>query len=347
MMTQKNGNGATPEARKSKRLWEELSALADRAQKKGIRNLSADELARLDRLYRVTSVHLAQAQTRGADHSLASDLNQLVARVHSLIYAAPRTNPLTVVLHFYAVGFARAVARTAPYHLAAAVLLLAGIGVGFYAADSDPNSAYAFAMRGDVRMPGSSPDQLEHILRSGRDEDAGFKTVFMSFLFTNNTSVGFKAFALGILCGVPTVFLLLTNGAMLGSFAAIHHNKDITWELWAWLLPHGITELGAIVLCGGAGFMLGMAVIRPGRYTRREALLLAGREALRLALGVVPMFLLAAYIESFVRQSNLDIFERIEVAAATAILWAAYFGVGAWLEHVSPKIPRRTHQSLL
>ena len=68
----------------------------------------------------------------------------------------------------------------------------------------------------------------------------------------------FFAFTLGVLGGVPTVFLLITNGAMLGAFSAMHHDVGVYAEWWAWILPHGITEIGAIFLCGGAGLMLGM-----------------------------------------------------------------------------------------
>src|SRR6185312_7085837 len=119
-------------------------------------------------------------------------------------------------------------------------------------------------------------------------------------------------------------FLMLYNGMLLGVFAAIHKRAGIESEMWAWLLPHGITEMSAIALCGGVGFMFGLAVLAPGRMTRTEALRQAGREAGAIMLGVAGMLLAAAVIESYLRQSHLSTEARLSFAAATALFWVAF-----------------------
>lgn len=316
---------------KAKPVWDELTALLDKARARGPKGLSAEELARLDRLYRLTTIHLAQIRLRTTNQALLEQLNRLVARAHSFIYVSPKKNPLRRIAEFYLVGFGRAVARTWKYQVAAALLMVVAAWVGHYVAMENELPAYAF-MSGDIRLPGSTPEQLKAVLRSGREQDAEEKLMFASFLLTHNTKVGFTAFALGVLAGIPTVFLIITNGAMLGAFSAIHYRKGIVAEMWAWLLPHGVTELTAIVLCGGAGLMLGMAVLHPRFTTRSQSLLDAGKEAIRIVMGVIPMFVLAGLIESFVRQSHMTTLQRLVFAGATAVFWSLYFGLGAVME---------------
>jgi len=133
---------------------------------------------------------------------------------------------------------------------------------------------------------------------------------------------------LGVLAGVPTVLLLLYNGMMLGAFVALHVQAGIGMEMWAWILPHGITELSAIALCGGVGLMLGRAVVSPGLKTRTQSLVDTGREAASTAVGIAGMLLIAAFIESFVRQSYLSTTARLTFAALTAVFWALYVAFG-------------------
>jgi uncharacterized membrane protein SpoIIM required for sporulation len=117
------------------------------------------------------------------------------------------------------------------------------------------------------------------------------------------------------------------NGQLLGAFAALYHGRGLSLELWGWLLPHGVTELAALALCGGAGLVLGHRLVFPGRHTRLENLAHGGREAGLIVLGAVAMFLIAGVIEGVFRQAVHDMTARYAVAVATAAAWAAYFGL--------------------
>lgn len=322
-----------PGVEKMKPVWDELEHLVQRVRKSGVRSLSAGEIAELDRLYRLTTVHLAQLRGRAVNPALVENVNRLVGRAHAVVYAAPRFNPLMAVVSFYATGFARAIARTWPYQAVAVGLLLFGTVVGYAMAGASPVAAYALVMPGeDIRLPGASREQLEAVLRAGRDQSLREKAAFAGMLLQHNTRVGFNAFAGGILGGVPTVMLMTYTGAFLGGYTHFHHEKGAGLEWWAWILPHGITEIGAACLCGGAGLMLGMALLRPGNRTRRQSLTAAGREGLNIALGVIPMFVAAGFIESFIRQSHMTTAERMAFAAATGIFWAAYIIMGFYAE---------------
>lgn len=320
-----------------KQEWDELAQLVERG-KRSLRRLSPEERERLDELYRRTTVHLARVRTRTRDDHLISYLSHLTAAAHSLIYLPPRQSVWGGAATFVTEGFARVIMRYWRLHLISFVLVIGGGLIGFFAASSDPFVAHALWPSGDVRQPGSTPDQLLEVLRSGRDDGGGKKFFFASFLFQNNLKVSLLAMATGVLASIPTVFLLVFNGMLLGVFVSIHYQAGIRAEMWAWILPHGVTEFGAIILCGGAGLMLGRALVHPGLQSRRQSLKKAGQEAARVCCGVAVMLIAAAVIESYVRQSHWSTSSRMLFAAGTAVFWAVYFGHGAYKERMVHRI---------
>lgn len=307
--------------------WDELERLTQRAGKSPKR-LSPDEKNRLDVLYRRTTVHLSQVRTRTSDLPLAQYLNSLTAAAHSLIYLPPKEPALKGAVLFVIEGFARAIARQWVFHATSAALLLSGALLAYLAGTADPLALYALMPAGDPRAPGASPELLRQILRSGRTDGHSTKFLFASFLFSHNLKVGMMCMALGVLAAVPTVLLTVYNGMIMGAFVAVHHQAGIVAEMWAWILPHGITEIGAIILCGGIGLQLGWAVVSPGLRSRGEALKSAAPEVGRTIMGAMLMLIFAAIIESYLRQSHLSTGERLTFAASTAVFWIGYIGVG-------------------
>lgn len=322
---------------RNKKDWEELESLLTTAEKK-IRKLTVDDIIRLESLYRRVTVQLAQVATRTRDHSLHEYLNRLSARAHAVIYLPPRTSMFAGFVSFVTTGYARLIARHWKPHLISLFLLLGGMMLGYVASMNNTAAAYALLPPGDIRTPGATREQLIEVLRSGREQDGGEKFFFASFLFQHNFRVGLLAMATGIAAGVPTVFLMLYNGMMLGAFVAVHHMKGIDAEMWAWLLPHGVTELGAIVLCGGMGLALGQCVIRPDGLSRLDRLQLEGPEVSRTGIGIGMMLVFAAVVESYVRQSYWDTNQRLGFASATLLFWILYITWGRIAENQSQKI---------
>jgi uncharacterized membrane protein SpoIIM required for sporulation len=304
--------------------WNELEALVRKAHR-SLRRMSPEELSRLDVLYRRTTVHLAQVATRTTDTRLIAYLNDLTAAAHAVIYLPPRKSAWQGAGRFAVEGFPRLVARCWPFHAASAILLIAGAFLGYFASMHDSLAAYALMMPGDVRSPGATREQLLEVLRHGRDTGGGEKFAFASFLFSHNLNVGIMAMALGVLGGVFTTMLILYNGMLLGAFVAIHHRAGISRELWAWILPHGITELLAIILFGGIGLLFAQAVIRPGLLSRAESLKQAGIAAGQTCLGAGAMLVLAAIVESYLRQSHLSTASRLAFAGGSVVFWALFF----------------------
>ena len=152
----------------------------------------------------------------------------------------------------------------------------------------------------------------------------GLKSIFSAGLFVHNTEVGIMAFATGILAGVPTLLLVFYNGLTLGAFASIFSHSDTRLLFWAWLLPHAIPELLATILCASGGLIIAKAVVAPGRAGTAAALREAARPALQMLAAAIPLLILAAAIESFLRQSNLSTGARYACAAAALGAIVAY-----------------------
>jgi uncharacterized membrane protein SpoIIM required for sporulation len=105
----------------------------------------------------------------------------------------------------------------------------------------------------------------------------------------------------------------------------LYRSRGIGAEFWAWVLPHGVTELLAVVLCAAAGLAFGGAFAFPGARTRRESIAATGREAALLVIGAIGMFLIAATIEGIFRQTVQSQAIRWSVAGSTAVFWLFYF----------------------
>ena len=305
--------------------WRELEGLLDRVDGAGIASLAPDELGRLPILYRAALSALSVAREISLDVNLREYLESLATRAYLCVYAT-RDDPLVAVERFVGVRFPAAVRRFRR-HVAVAVLLLAlGTATGRVLVLQDPDRFYALVPAGVAsgRSPASSTDDLRKVLYgSGGPADA--LTAFAMALFTHNALVGMTAFALGFAAGIPAVVLLFYNGAILGAFAALYEGRGIGLEFWAWVMPHGFTELLAVALCGGAGLVTAESLLFPGRHTRLENLAERGPQAGVILLGAILLLLVAGLIEGIFRQTVRDVGVRAGLAATTALAWGAYF----------------------
>jgi len=145
--------------------------------------------------------------------------------------------------------------------------------------------------------------QMEHMYDPANDDrigrDSGTDLMMFGHYIMNNISIGFRSFASGLLVGIGSVLVLVSNGVMIGTVAGHLTGIGYGGPFWRFVVGHSAPELLAIVISGGAGMRLGFALIAPGQLGRVAALLAAGRIGARLILGVFVMLLAAAFIEAF------------------------------------------------
>ncbi len=304
---------------------EEFARLLDDVESHRLRALPFDELRRLARLYRGETARLSRLRDRGGDLDQIAQLNTLCVRAHAFLYSARRRETTRSSVWR---GLTERLSKSGPLVTLAWTVMAIGAFIGFFLVRLDPTALYALMPSGF----GYDPAQIDALYSSESARDHFFareatsiaeNAVFGSFLLSNNTRVGILAFATGVLGGLPTLLLQFYNGIMVGTIAAIFLHPEHALLFLAWILPHGVPELTAITLCSAAGFALGRAVAAPGRSTRSEALREAGPTALALMLASLPLFLAAAWIESFIRQSTLGTAPRLGIAAAGVLVLGA------------------------
>lgn len=312
--------------RERERAWRALEGQVARVERQGLAALAPGELARFPQLYRTALSSLSVARAISLDRNVTDFLESLCGRAYVCLYGTRRRTG-GAVARFFAAEFPATVRRQWPMVALAAAFLLLGALVGFVLTWADAERYYSFVSpaMAQGRDPGASTQFLRQGLYDGGEEPEGMLAAFAAFLFTHNTQIGFLCFTLGFLAGLPVAWLLFLNGLLLGALAALYHDRGLAWDLWGWILPHGVPELLAIVLCGAAGLILARALIVPGRHTRLENLALAGRDAGRIAAGTIALFALAGLIEGFFRQLVTDLGTRYALATANALVLALYF----------------------
>lgn len=308
---------------------ERFESLLDRAERPRGARLGIGDWRDLGRLYREHAARLARERQRGDDPDALRHLNALCVRAHAVLAVPPPAEGSLAAAFLH--RLATAVGRTWRVQVAAWALLLLGMAVGAALSAGDPDAAASLVPSslgyegGQIeRLRQSEEARLQFLER--RPASVSQNALFGSLLFVHNTRVGLLSFATGILAGVPTILLQLYNGLILGAFGSMFLGGASTVPFLAWILPHGIPELTAITWCAAGGLMLGRAVAAPERRRRAEALREALDSAVVLLAGALPLFVAAALVESFVRESLLGTAPRLLVAAAMlamlcALLW--------------------------
>lgn len=313
--------------RERERSWRRLEALVDQAERRGVDSLTGQSLMEMPQLYRGVLSSLNVARTISLDKNVREYLEALSQRAYFVVYGV-RRHLREVVADFVLRAFPAAVRALRWHVLLAALTLIAGTWAGYQLTRHDPDRFYALVsdQMAQGRDPAASTESLREALYSD-DHEGGGLGYFASYLFAHNAQVGMLCLALGFVAGIPVFLLLLTNGLLLGAFVALYASRGLGGEFCAWIAPHGVTELLAVVLCSAGGLALAQALVFPGRRTRLRNLALEGRRAGVLLLGTVLMFLFAGVIEGIFRQVVHDVAVRTTVALLTAFFWIAYFGV--------------------
>lgn len=139
---------------------------------------------------------------------------------------------------------------------------------------------------------------------------------FQMFLMiaANNINVALKAFTYGIVAGIGTMYILIQNGIMLGSFQQMFIAKNLGMKFILVVGIHGVLEISAIVIAGTAGLILGLSYILPGTYLRKHSFLTAARDSVKILISLIPIFILAAFLESYItRYSEMPLYFSIPI----------------------------------
>ena len=136
-----------------------------------------------------------------------------------------------------------------------------------------------------------------HLGHLGRERQSDSDFMMFGFYIMNNISITFQLFASGLVLGLGTLFYVVVNGVFIGAASGHLINAGYQSTFFQFVIGHGSFELTALVVAGGAGFMLGHALLAPGMVGRLAALRLVAPRAVRIVMGAALMCLIAAFIE--------------------------------------------------
>ena len=295
--------------------WNRLEQLVAASGRRSVTSLTPAELQELALLYRQSASDLSTVREDPTSTQLALYLNQLLGRAHNLIYMGRRASRRGIWT-FYKNTYPKIFRETFPDTFAAFVLFLVAGLAGVLMGLADPGFSRYFL----------GPHMMQSIEnhKMWTDSIVTIKPMASSGIMTNNMSVAFAAFAFGITAGIGTVWMMLLNGLMMGVVGVACWREGMSLSLWSFVAAHGVLELPAIFIAGGAGIGIAKGLLFPGVLPRRESLVRAGARSVRLVLGTIPMLLIAGFVEAFVSPTGLAPYVKFLLAAGLATLLVLY-----------------------
>jgi len=274
-------------------------------------------------LFYSISDDLAFARSNYPNRSVRVYLNNLARNLFRNVYAGKRFT-LRSAFQFWKSDLPLALYYTRFEQLTALLVFIVAGLIGIVSCMSDDEFAKGILGESYIRMT------LENI-HNGKpmavyDESDPFN-MFLK-IATNNLRVCFTGFATGILGGLGTLYTLLYNGIMVGTFQFFFAKYNLLWSSFLTIWMHGALEISSIVIGSGAGFTLGRGLLFPGTYSRMQSLLLASRRSIVIMIGISPVIVVAAYIESFLtRHYDLPVGIKLALILASFGFILFYFVV--------------------
>lgn len=304
--------------RDGKNAWQRLEDLLELLDRSSLRRLHREEVRELGRIYRRTASDLAIARAETRDPRLINYLNSLVIRAHGRIYRADAQGGQRI-RKFFTTDFPQTFRRTWRYTALAFAVFWLFAAATFVGTWRDPDFS---------EFAGISPT-FRHVINAKMHwwEDLNeANQIGSSAILTNNIQVTFNAFALGAIFGLGTLYYMAFNGAMIGAVFALVYRADAEFgfDFLSFVVGHGMIELSCIYIAGGAGMLIGYALLAPGDLTRADAIKQRGLQAVILIAGCVPLLVIAGIIEGFISPAPINPVIKFGVSIITGIALYSY-----------------------
>ncbi|RDK87083.1 stage II sporulation protein M [Marinirhabdus gelatinilytica] len=249
----------------------------------------------LSALYIEITDHLSYAQTFYPKSNTLRYLNGLSVLAHQKIYKTKRESRKRFIT-FYTKEFPLFFAQYQKQLLIAFATFAIFSIVGAYSAATDGDFVRLILGDGYVNMT------LQNI------EDGDPMRVYkemneleMSLGITiNNIRVALMAFAFGLFLSLGTLFIIMRNAIMLGSFQYFFYDQGLLWESARTIWIHGTIEISVIIIAGCAGLVLGNSILFPGTYSRVQSFVKGAKDGVKILISTIPFFIVAGFLEGFV-----------------------------------------------
>jgi len=302
---------------KHKTAWQRLEDLLKLLDSSSLRRLHREEVRELGRIYRRTASDLAIARAESRDPRLINYLNSLVIRAHGRIYQADAQGG-SRIKQFFARDFPQTFRRTWRYTAVSFSVFAVFSVIGFLGTKYDPEFSELVGV-----PPAFRELYIENKVHWWEDLNEA-NQVGASRIMTNNVQVTIFTFAYGALFGVGTLYTLAFNGAVNAAVLALTYRAGYGNELLTFMIGHGVIELSCIFIAGGAGLLIGSALLMPGDLSRADALKSRGKDAIRLMMGVAVLLVVAGIIEGFISPAPIPPAIKFSIGAITGLALYSY-----------------------
>lgn len=249
----------------------------------------------LSALYIEVTDHLSFAQTFYPNSNTLNYLNQLSGLAHRKIYKNKRESRGRFI-RFYTYEFPLFFSQYHKQLLVVFIVFLLFSVIGAYSAATD--SSFVRLIMGDAYV-NITLQNIENNDPMAIYKQMGQMDMFLGITI-NNIKVSLMAFVLGIFLSLGTIYVIMQNAIMLGSFQYFFYDKNLLWESARTIWIHGTIEISVIIIAGCAGLVLGNSILFPGTYTRLQSFIRGTKDGLKIVLSTVPFFIIAGFLEGYV-----------------------------------------------
>jgi uncharacterized membrane protein SpoIIM required for sporulation len=299
--------------------WQQLNTILLKINRNGFRALTPEEIRAFPRLSRLTCADLAEAKTLQLSPDVLDYLNQLVGQAHKFLYSFPPVKT-GQIRRFFLSDLPFALVKNWIFFVVAAVIFFSSFAVTSWIVYRNPSLA-------GLMIPDTVLQEMEASYRQGITEErsASMKNFAVTFYIQNNVSIAFACFALGVLLGFGTLYVLLFNGVTLGAISGYIVALGYGKNFFTFVTAHTAAELLGVTFAGAAGLALGYSIIRATPYYRRDWLMLQRANIFTLVAASAVLLFLAAIIEGCISPSLLPYRVKAMVAVVSLLLIVGYF----------------------
>ncbi len=280
--------------------------------------ITPDELSNL---YIEITDHLSYAQTFYPNSQTLNYLNGLASSAHQKIYKTKKEKK-NRLYSFWVKEFPLEFYRYQKQLLIAFLVSVLFTAIGAYSSATD--GAFVRSILGDAYVNMS----LENI--ANEDPMAVYKQMGETNMFLgitlNNIKVALNCFILGVMFGIGTLYMLMRNFIMLGSFQYFFYEKGLLWESARTIWIHGTIEISVIIIAGCAGLVVGNSILFPKTYTRLTSFVRGIKAGLKIVISTIPFFIVAGFLEGFVtRHTEMPDWLAILIISGSLALILFYY----------------------
>jgi len=315
----------------NKKHWEQLENLLDQNVK---------DPDKLHDLFVKVSSDLAYASTFYPKRTVRAYLNQLAQRVFDSMEKKKTEWSYEPIKNFFQNILPAEMYASRKALLTSFIVFTIALLIGVVSTAHDPSYPTVILGERYIEVTEKNIDNNDPMAIYKDSEQAG---MFLQ-ITVNNIRVSFLCFILGIFGAFGTIIVLFHNGVMLGAFQYYFYSKGLFMESFLTIWIHGTIEISAIIIAGAAGIVLGNGILFPSTYDRGTSMQMAAKRAVRIIIGIVPLFVIAGFLESFVtRYTGMPTFLKITIIGLSLLFVLGLYVIYPWWHNKNSDHEKNTY----